>query len=474
MSLQSFAFKGPLGDERDPDVWRTVETGVFPVTGIYPTACLGDELMSEKEDRLRCVFTTLANPARSYSDSKKISEGLDRLELLVVSDIVMTETARHADYVLPGMTGFEAYQWSTFQPSGPEISCMLKHPIIEPIAERRENCRAWLEIARAMGIVPEMDKEVYEAAVKSVEKRDLCVFMPKFLGYMKKHLDYKPYAPLMMADALSRPEAMGSVPRAFLRCAFATSPLSGSGAVERAGFKARPQYRPLKLLKKTRALYNLSTMDQAFWAVDDNPSGVIIGYSNPDPEEFMKEVCFYEDKKIRLWDETMEHYLLENITPEVQEQELAMSDEYPILLSAGNHADGGDNTSMSNSDTYVYRNPFTLLINPKDAKRLGVTDEEPVRLVTKAGTGILPAELSYRARAGYCMIPHQFGLISHGKRYGIGANEFMSSEDRDPITQNPYIRYVRARVEKLTDAEKAELKTGDDKGRPEYQWTIEK
>ena len=42
-----------------------------------------------------------ANPAHSLADSQRMREALERLDLLVVLDIAMTETARLADYVLP-------------------------------------------------------------------------------------------------------------------------------------------------------------------------------------------------------------------------------------------------------------------------------------------------------------------------------------------------------------------------------------
>ncbi len=42
-----------------------------------------------------------SNPAHSLADSPRMREALERLDLLVVFDVAMTETARLADYVLP-------------------------------------------------------------------------------------------------------------------------------------------------------------------------------------------------------------------------------------------------------------------------------------------------------------------------------------------------------------------------------------
>lgn len=115
-TMDSFArFAQTKYDERNyPNMWRTVETNLFPVVDQYPTTVLSDEILSTKKDHLRAMITVKGNPARSYPDVNRMAKALDSLELMVSIDIVMTETARHADYVLPGMTGFEEYHWGMF------------------------------------------------------------------------------------------------------------------------------------------------------------------------------------------------------------------------------------------------------------------------------------------------------------------------------------------------------------------------
>lgn len=447
-SLDAWSWKGPAGDERDENIWRTVETGRFPVCGVYPTGVMAKEILSDREDRLRILFTSMANPARSWPDSQEMAKALERLELHVVIDIVMTETAEKADYVLPGKTGFEAYQWSTFQVTTPEIGCFMKHPVIEQIGERKENGRIWMDIMRAMGYVPEMDKKMYQKAADSVKQKNSAFFMASFLGYMKKHLDQKDCATLMLVDALSRPEALGSVSRAFLRAALATSPISDRGIVERAGFGPSGICKFLGKFGKTKKLAQLSTMDNVFWAADENPSGVICGYANPDPVEFAREHIFYPDHKIRLYDDTVNAHI-GDITPDKESALLDSEEKYPMVLSAGNHADGGDNTSMRNPDTYQYRKPFTILVNPQDAFLLKIIDGEEVLLSTRAGSITAPVEYSFKARRGCCLIPHQYGLKSGRGTYGSGANMLTRSEDIDIITGNPFIRFVPCRIDKM-------------------------
>jgi anaerobic selenocysteine-containing dehydrogenase len=50
------------------------------------------------------------NPAHSLADSQRMRQAIAALDLVVVIDVFMTETARLADYVLPAPTQFEKYE----------------------------------------------------------------------------------------------------------------------------------------------------------------------------------------------------------------------------------------------------------------------------------------------------------------------------------------------------------------------------
>ena len=147
----------------------------------------------------------------------------------------------HADYVLPGKTGFEEYQWTIFQGNPQFIACRLKHPILEQIEEREASSNILLEIMRAAGYVPEMPEKIYKAAEKSVEERDILVFMKAFLPWFIAHPKYKNYMNLLVADALARPLDGKSVSSAMFRAAAMISPLASLGYCERAGFEPKKE-----------------------------------------------------------------------------------------------------------------------------------------------------------------------------------------------------------------------------------------
>lgn len=440
--VDSYAARGTTTNENDPSVWRLPETGRFPVLASYPTGAMAPEILSDHPDRMRALFISMGNPARSWPDSKRVAAALDRLELLVVVDIVMSETAQHADYVLPGKTGFETYEFNVFQASGAYISCMLKHPIIGQIGERKENTRIWFDIVDAMGYIPELPQSLYDAAEKAMREKDRIPYLLALQKFMKGHMEYAKALPLIICKSMLKP--MGSINRTMMWAALITSPMMGTGMPERAGFGPGDKH---KILTKVPKLRQMAIMDQIFQAVDDTPQGVVCGLPEPDPDKYTQMHICHQDKKIHLWCSEIDQNI-RRITPEKEAAALDEdSREYPLLLSAGRHADGGDNTSMRNPATYQYRKPYTVMMNPEDAERFNLREGQEVRVTTKGGSVTAPLEISCQAGRGYALIPHQFGLKFGGKTYGQHVNELTRAEDLDELTGNPIFRYVPCRVE---------------------------
>ena len=444
--LDGFAAVGKSVDENDPKVWRTLETKRLPVLGAYPAGVLADEILSKNPQHLRCLFVSYGNPARSFPDSKRMSQALDSLDLLVDIDIVMSETARHADYVLPGKTGYETPEFTVFQGTPPDIECQLRQPIIGQIAERREDTSIWFDILDAMGYIPDIPDSLYKAAEKAVATNDRMPFLFKLAGFVALHPKYMDKLPLLLCKAMRGP--MGSVNKTLMWAALVTSPMAGSGMAERAGWGPTDKH---PLLNKLPAYRKLSVMDNVFQAVADTPQGVVAGTYDPDGARSLKKHIKHKDGKLHLWCTEVDGYM-PRLTPEAEEKALTQEGEYPYILSAGRHSDDGHNGCMRNPATYVYRKPYTVLMNPLDAQALGIGEGEEVRVVTQAGELTAPAEISFQAAQGYMLIPHHFGLTFGDVTVGTGVNTLTSHTAIDDLTGNPLIRYVPCRVEKLKGA----------------------
>lgn len=83
---------------------RSIETarGEMPVVmGELPTITLADEMLREDDERVRSLFVVTGNPVLSSPDGAKLDRALEGLDLMVSFDMYVTETSRHADYILP-------------------------------------------------------------------------------------------------------------------------------------------------------------------------------------------------------------------------------------------------------------------------------------------------------------------------------------------------------------------------------------
>jgi len=86
---------------------RTPVTGAPIIAGLVPANAVPEEILTDHPDRFRAMIVESGNPAHSLADSTACRAAFQALELLVVVDVAMTETARLAHYVLPAATQFE-------------------------------------------------------------------------------------------------------------------------------------------------------------------------------------------------------------------------------------------------------------------------------------------------------------------------------------------------------------------------------
>ncbi len=82
-------------------VGRTPVTGAPVISGLVPSNVVPQEILTDHPHRFRAMVVESSNPAHSVADSAACREAFESLELMVVIDVAMTETARLAHYVLP-------------------------------------------------------------------------------------------------------------------------------------------------------------------------------------------------------------------------------------------------------------------------------------------------------------------------------------------------------------------------------------
>ncbi len=78
-------------------------------------------------------------------------------------------------------------------------------------------------------------------------------------------------------------------------------------------------------------------------------------------------------------------------------------------------------------------------MNSEDAAAYGFSDEPNVRLITEAGEETVEIEVSNGVRKGQVIIPHGFGLIYDGKKFGANVNRLTKKPIAIELRQPLYI-----------------------------------
>ena len=106
-----------------------------------------DAIGAAADGRIKAMYIMGENPMMSDPDIRHVQEALGRLDLLVVQDIFLTETARLAHVVLAGASFAE--KDGTFTNTERRVQRVRK--AIEPVINAREDWRILGEIARRAG-----------------------------------------------------------------------------------------------------------------------------------------------------------------------------------------------------------------------------------------------------------------------------------------------------------------------------------
>ncbi|MHB8138986.1 MAG: molybdopterin-containing oxidoreductase family protein [Smithellaceae bacterium] len=409
---------GPHTDERDPKIWHTVTTNAFPVCGSFPPNVMPEEILSDHPERLRAVIVTQSNPLRSYADTTAYENAFRHLDLLVTGEVAMTETAALSHYVLPSRTGYESWDGTFFPMTYPGIYFQMRHPIIEPDGEQLELGEVHLRLADKLGLIPAIPESLYQAAEESH-----AAFAKALMEYAMTEPKAMKTMPFILGKTLGK--AMGSVHLAALWGMLQVAPKSFYKNAIRAGFKSGP-----------------TLGEEIFQQLLDHPEGIWVGKSDPDNN--FAEVKT-EDGKINLYiPELFDE--LQTIDTQKEEAALTMDSAFPLVLMAGRHMSMNANTLMRDPAWNEGKRACTLAMHPDDAAVLNLKDGQQVRVTTEAGSEEIELEITDTAHRGHVVIPHGFGMVYDGKKYGANVNRLTKNTHRDQFG-TPMHRYVPCRVE---------------------------
>ncbi len=400
----------------------TPVTGTPIIGGLVPCNVIAEEILTDHPRRFRAMLIESSNPAHSLADSPRFRDALDALELVVVIDVAMTETARHADYVLPAASQFEKWEATFFNLEFPRNTFHLRAPLLAPLPGTLPEPEIHARLVRALGVVPQTVLASLRAAAGEGRGAFAAALMQattadRHLGGMVPYLLYETLGPTLPDGAAAAAALWGLAHR----CA-----LTYPDAVRRAGH---------------------ADGEALFEAMLHGRSGVT--FTLDDYEDAWSYVA-HAEHRIAL--EIPE--LLAELDGLVETPPHHTTAELPLILSAGERRANTANTIIRDPAWRKRDVSGALRMSPADAARLGLATGARARITTATGTAEAFVEVTDVMQAGHVSLPNGQGVDYPGVAgepvlTGVPANELTSVGWRDRFAATPLHKHVPARVEAI-------------------------
>jgi formate dehydrogenase len=402
--------------------------GARIISGLIPCNVIPDEILTDHPARYRAMIVESANPAHSLADSPRMREALRALELVVVIDVAMTETARLAHYVLPVPTQFEKYEATFFNFEFPRNVFHLRRPLLDPPAGLLTEPEIHARLCEALGAVPEGTIQALRAALEKGRGE----FAGRFLELVAADPALFRVAPVILLRTLGPTLANGAASASVLWAAAQLLAINAPDSLRRAGFKGE----------------GAELGDALFDAVLSSPSGLV--FAVDDYQETWRRVRA-PDGKFNL--------SIPELFPELDglatEDPGRPDERFPFVLSAGERRSFTANTIYRDPDWRKKDRDGALRVSPSDAERLGLTDGGQARLTTKRGSALVRVEISDRMQPGHVSLPNGLGIVNAafdstpGESVGVAPNELTAGGDRDWLAGTPWHKFTPARIEAI-------------------------
>lgn len=157
---------------------------------------IGDDLLRESSPafgpKIEAVIVYNSNPVAVAPESKKVVQGFAREDLFtVVLEHFMTDTADHADIVLPATTQLEHLDVHT---SYGHTYAMLNEPAIAPLGEAKPNTQIFRELAARMGFDDPCFRDDDETLARAAFGPDVPWEQLRARGWVKLPIPDAPFA----------------------------------------------------------------------------------------------------------------------------------------------------------------------------------------------------------------------------------------------------------------------------------------
>jgi len=427
VNLHSFLF--PLsGHSADPEHGgrRTRVTGMQEISKLYPPNILPAEIDTDHPERIRGVVVDSSNPLMTAADTAAYREAFEKLDLLVVIDVAMTETAALADYVLPAPTQFEKWEATFFNMEFPTNFFHLRRPILEQPANTLPEPEIYRRIAVAMGEMPK-SFPVLGAIAKLDRKIPRARLFPTALqATLGLRPKLKPYLPMVLHETLGAALPDGAKVAAAVWGACQFFARRHAAAVRRAGVHDRGTGLGEALLDRI---------------LESRQGAVISEHTAEEMWSWVRHV----DGKI--------HLLIPEMIAEINalSTEPVADAEYPMVLMAGERRSFNANTIIRDEAWRRRDRSGAVRMNPADAERLGLTDGDAAVCESLRGTVSVQVEITDELRPGVVSMPHGYGMTENGETNGPAVNELTAAHHCDELAKTPFHKCVPVRIRPVSE-----------------------
>lgn len=394
---------------------------------LYPPNILPAEIDSDHPKRVRALFVDSANPMMSAADTPAYEKAFRKLELLVVVDVALTETARAAHYVLPAASQFEKWEATGFNLDFPKNYFHLRAPILPARGECLPEAEIYCRILEAMGEIPREYPVLEKIAALDRKLPPIGLMAGATLAYLGMNPKLRKYGAHILYRSFGKvlPEhAAAAAPLWVLAQGYARK---HKAAVKRAGHRG----------------FGLGLGESLFRAILESRSGTMLSdHEYEDTWSFLR----YPDKKIHLAIPEMLTWL-DSLHAEPEYS----AGEFPFVLIAGERRAYNANT--------IYRDPAwrkkdgigALSIHPEDAAHLGLENGDRVWCESARGKIEVTVEKNDRLRRGMLTLPHGYGMSYRGSGpHGPTLNRLTDGAHRDPIAATPFHKFVQVKLSRST------------------------
>ena len=404
------AFEGVMmceryaGDVAPYNRWQSRVRGAPELASQLPVSVLAEEMEEPGPGQVKALMTLCGNPALSCQNANgRLSKAFEALEFMVCFDIYINETSRHANVILPSPDHMEHSDFMLFFVT----YCVRDYIRYCPPA-----------IASEPGTL--QDSEIINGLVA------------RLLGITEAEAEER-----ALRTLFEQLKAQGNV----------ICNQIGYEEIRRQLGDAPGQDRMLDLLLRSSFYgdhFGSRQEGLSLQGLKQHPQGVELGPM----VSRLDEAVYLPGKKVELMPKIISADL-----PNLRKWIDAGPAEGLLLISGRRHV-RSCNSWMHNLNVLVKgRDRCTLLIHPKDAQNIGITDRDIVVVRSRTGEVRVKAEIDDDILPGVVSLPHGWGHDEPGARMtvarahaGINANHLDDIELVDRPSNNAVFNGIPVEV----------------------------